>query len=327
MDIKDRSNEIVDILTFIESLDIKLFPTQKFVLKCAYGMNLDDAEKVIKVPNFLSTKTLYEFTEKEFLSWLYDRKRCNTKEVEGKTFHNLIWVMGRRATKSTLSSLIELYEVYKLIMRGNPLSYYGISNNDEINLINIAPTIYQAENLFEIVSKKIKNCEILCPRIQHDTKRYMNLKTDYDLLKKLKTNNKESTIHITTGSSNCKDIKNKNYMFVSFDEAAFFLDKKNKPQGYDLCKSIFSSTNNFKKDGKVLVFSSPFNKSGLFYNLYKDSFKDTENTLMLKMYTSLMNPTMALNGNFLITELKRDKLGFKSEFAAIFTNRKDLGSL
>jgi intein/homing endonuclease len=97
------SGETADIITFVESpwgLNFQTMrPVQKFILKGFYGVPLDDTEKVIRVPNLTNDKTLFYCTEQRFLQWLYDEGLCNTNELEGKTFRELILACGRRGGK------------------------------------------------------------------------------------------------------------------------------------------------------------------------------------------------------------------------------------
>lgn len=97
-----NTEEVADILTFVEApwgLGINLMPSQRFTLKSFYGMELDDRERNIEVPDVLNEKILYRFTEKQFLDFLYAEGRSNTDSVEGKNFHELVLVYGRRGTK------------------------------------------------------------------------------------------------------------------------------------------------------------------------------------------------------------------------------------
>jgi len=93
--------EIADIISFCESswgAKSTLFPVQRFVLKMFYGIPLDRVNKTIKVTDKFRQKILYEFTEYEYLQYLYSQGRCNVKE-DGKPFLEMAMVMGRRAGK------------------------------------------------------------------------------------------------------------------------------------------------------------------------------------------------------------------------------------
>ena len=138
-----NNESVVDIITFVEApwgLNFKLFPAQKFMLRCYYGLPLDGISKTIEVPDIVNEKILFKFTEVEFLQWLYEEGRCNTNTVEGKTFRELILVIGRRSGKSTIASCISNYEMYKLIKRGDPSDYYNFPPDTQVAILNVAPT-------------------------------------------------------------------------------------------------------------------------------------------------------------------------------------------
>lgn len=97
-----NTTDVVDIITFMEApwgLNFKPFPVQRFILRSFYGMELDDKEKYIPVPDMVNEKVLYWMTEREFLKYLYDEGKCNTNEVTGKNFKELDLVVGRRGGK------------------------------------------------------------------------------------------------------------------------------------------------------------------------------------------------------------------------------------
>ena len=122
-----NSEEVVDVCTFVEApwgLGINLLPAQRFMLKAFYGMELNNTEKNIPVPDILNEKTLYNFTERQFLDFLVSEGRCNTNVVEGANFHEMVLVLGRRGTKSTMASCISNYELYKLVKRSDPSKFF-----------------------------------------------------------------------------------------------------------------------------------------------------------------------------------------------------------
>ena len=67
------ANSTADAITFIEApwgLNFHPTPAQAVVLKCFYGLPLDDKKKIVEVPDMLNTKILYRFTEKDFVKFL-----------------------------------------------------------------------------------------------------------------------------------------------------------------------------------------------------------------------------------------------------------------
>jgi len=100
------AQRIFNVLDYIEQpwgLALRLFPAQKFIVKLFYRLPLDDKlpddpDDRIKITDMFNTRTLYEFTEVEYLSYLYNEGRCNIKEQDHDR-RELILAIGRRSGK------------------------------------------------------------------------------------------------------------------------------------------------------------------------------------------------------------------------------------
>lgn len=315
-----NTDEVVDVVTFCEApwgLGLKLLPAQKFMLKCYYGMELDSTERNIPVPDLLNEKTLYTFTEKGFLDFLYEEGRCNTNEVAGKNFHEMVLVLGRRGTKSTMASCISNYELYKLIKRGDPSRFFGFPPNTIICVLNVAPTDEQAGTVFNMIQNMALKCPYLRDRSLHQTMTYFDLQTDAD--RKLVGKPRASLLSIAGGCSS-NALRGKNAIVVIMDEMAFFIDKENSRfSGGEVYKALTPSMTDFGEHGKVLCLSSPYGKFGRFYERFQESFEEPDYTIMFKMYTSMSNPRVP--SEILRAAYRRDRTGFMCEYGGEFSDR------
>lgn len=311
---------IADIVTFVESpwgLNVKMLPVQKFVVKCLYGMELDDTEKSIHVPDILNEKILYKLTEKSFLDFLYAEGRCNTDSIEGKVFHELVWVAGRRATKSTIASFISNYELYKLVKCGNPSEFFDFNPNTIISILNVAPTDDQAKQVFDTIQGQALKCPYLRDRSLHQTMTYFDIQTDAD--RDVHGKPRATLVSIAGGCSS-NSLRGRNAIVVIMDEMAFFIDKENSRfSGSEVYKALTPSMSDFGKHGKVLCLSSPYGKFGRFYERFQESFEEPDYTLMFKMYTAMSNPRVP--PEILRAAYRRDKTSFLCEFGGEFSDR------
>ncbi len=99
-------SRIFSVLDYIEQpwgLNMKLFPAQRFLVKLYYNLPLDetlpeDPLKRIQIPDMFKTKIRFEFTEREYLKFLYDEGRCNIGEQDHER-RELVLAIGRRAGK------------------------------------------------------------------------------------------------------------------------------------------------------------------------------------------------------------------------------------
>ena len=315
-----NNDEVVDVITFATAnwgLNFKLFPVQRFILKCIYGMELDDQDKDIPIPDLLNSKQIGIYTESDFMKFLIDERRTNLTHYEpGNVRRQLLLSLGRRSSKSLMASIISNYEVYKLVKKGNPQQYFGFPSGQQIAITTVATTDEQATTLFDMIKARGMTCAYLKDRIVNKTQTYFNLRTDADI-----KNESAPSIKLLCGGSASASLRGKNNLVVIFDEAAFFMQGV-KNSGEDIYNALTPSIASFTKDGKgvgkIILLSSPFSKSGLFYNKYVESFSDEESMLMFKMYTAMVNPTV--DSAFLRSEFRKNKDSFMCEFGAEFSD-------
>ena len=93
--------QIFSILDYIEQpwgLGMNLYPVQRFIVKLYYFLPLDSKQKTIRVTDMFNTRTLYDFTEVEYLRFLHEEGRCNIG-VQDHNRRDLLLALGRRAGK------------------------------------------------------------------------------------------------------------------------------------------------------------------------------------------------------------------------------------
>lgn len=319
---------VVDIITFAKSnwgLNIKLLPVQTFILKCFYGMKLDDEQKNIVVKDDVNDKIISVFSEVEFMRYLIENKRTNlTEYVPDNKFRRLILCAGRRASKSTLASVISNYEVYKLIKKVNPQEFYGFPPGHEIVITSVATSDEQAMALFDMIKNRGLNCSYIKDRIINCTQTYYNLQTDHDI--ETFGKRKKSSIWLVCGGSASNSLRGRNNIVVILDEAAFFADNSGRFSGKEVYKALTPSILSFtaadgsvvQGDGKIIVLSSPFSKTGIFWDVFNESFDRKDEDLMFKMYSAMLNPTV--DSSFLKSEKRRNKVSFLCEYGGEFSD-------
>lgn len=316
--ISGNTNDIVDIVTFVEApwgLSIKLLPVQRFILKAYYGLPLDNTNRNISIPDIINEKILYTFTEREFLKWLYAEGRCNTDDTEGRIFQEIVMAIGRRGTKSTLASCISNYELYKLLRRADPSKYYGFPANTPIYILNVAPTDDQAGVVFDMIHGMAMQCPYMKDRRLHSTMTYFDLQSDADL--KLYGKPKANITSMAGGCSS-NSLRGRNAVVVIMDEMAHFIDNAGRFSGSEVYKALTPSIASFSRDGKVICISSPYAKFGAFYERYTQSFQEKDITLMFKMYSAMVNPTIPTE--ILAAARRRDRVGFMCEYGGEFSD-------
>ena len=217
---------------------------------------------------------------------------------------------------SSITSFIALYEIYRLMKMGNPQAYFGFPDGQEISVCTTAPTIETASTLFTNMKNYCMNCSYFKDKIVNKSATTFTLATDHD-----RERGADPTIRLVCGGAGSADIRGRSNIVVVMDEAAYF--STSGPSSGDalyqaLTPSILSFTHDGVGEGKVVLISSPFGKSGMFYKNYVNSFQMTENILMYNMYTAMLNPRV--DGSALRDEKKKNPSMFNCEYGARFSD-------
>jgi hypothetical protein len=308
----------VDVVTFAEApwgLDTPLWPAQKVILKCLYGLELDQTPDAVPVYDIMNEKLLFQFSEKDFLEYLYNEGRCNIKEVEiGKVYNELLLVCGRRASKSVITSIISAYELYKLVRCDNPQKKFGIVPGGEICIVSVAPTEAQAMVIYNQIASYAKVSPHIRDKIVSMTAQEgFKLQSDADF----RIDPKSGTIFCITGGSSANSIRGHNAIIVIFDEFSFFASNGGRFSDKEIYNALTPSVSSFRGEGKKIILSSPDNTSSYFYELYQMSLKFPKDSLMFKMYSALINHKN-LSTEELKSKRRLDKQAFMREFGGEF---------
>lgn len=282
-----------------------------------YGINLND--------DFVKNMATSDVVWDEVDSVIYVDK-LNTVDLEVANTH----IIGGDiiSHNSLITSCISCYELYKLIKRHNPATYYGLPSGQEIRVTSVAPTTEQACIVYNMLLNFTTNCQFLKNRILNQTQNYFNIQTDIDQ-ENSTASKKRATLMALTGGCSSNSLRGGNSLVVIFDEMAFFLtgDGSRFADG-EVYKALTPSVASFKTkkngeevaDGKIICISSPRAKYGKFYEEYNRSFNSKENYLMYQMYSALVNPDR-LTKEYLEEERKKDKKTFICEFGAEFSDK------
>ena len=205
--------------------------------------------------------------------------------------------VGRRSGKTSLASFIDTYEMYKLICRGDPQSYYNIRDRQRIHITHVAAAGDQAEEVFSMTSDNIKRIAFFRPYIDFDKDNSTELRlfSPYDLYinRQIKERNirvprgsmKENTLpgslcieSITTSAASARG---RAIIVLMLSEFSHFMRAKmsatateeqilseNKQSDYAIFKALSPSVKDFGSDGKIIMESSPLEKGGEMYSHY-----------------------------------------------------------
>lgn len=310
-----------------------LFPSQKFVLKCYYGIPLDNSSKRnIEIRDQYNENVIYLFNEREYFTFLQTQGRINLEDQDlGKSRPNLTMVIGRRGSKTSLVSFIIAYEAYRLLNKYSPQEYYKILPEDKIKIACVSTSKDTASEMFDRVVGHIERCDFFKKFRTKPTQSKLRLRTQRDM--DLFGPDGNATLEIVVNPCSAKGLRGRNNIIVVLDEMAFFFKDKSgkKSKGNSdkddrtIYEAVTPSVAGFKKrdgtpDGKIICISSPGTKQGKFYEEYDRSFSpENEDQVCIQAPTWEVNTTISTQ--YLKSKQQANTLTYKSEFGAQFSDQ------
>ena len=317
--------EVIPSYDFVSApwgLGLKLFPTQRFLLRMLFGEKLDDTTKDIHVRNMLGDTVKYELTEAEYLTYLYNEGRCSIGFQPKGGIDELIWSGGRKATKSTIVSTVLLYQLYRFLAFYNPHLEFGVMPDSQVRLTNLASSEDQAGIVFSNVSSGVANSPFFQSLLGYDpstTKIQVFTRSQYDR-KHGKTGKKprkhlRPSVVVTVAPSTSRSVRGPNNLILIFDEIAHFIAKSKDQSGESLYGALKPSIASFAGFAKTLLISSPGPRNGIFWTQHKLAMdKGTEEIVYLETPTAEFNPN--ISAKYLRSEYDRDAAYFMVEYGA-----------
>ncbi len=313
------SGKTADIITFAKDiLRVNLYPSQEIILKFFYknsrfNENLEITQEDIEEMQKWSIEQ----------AWIFHGENSKLKSVneKKKIAKDLILVLGRRSGKTFISSLISVYEAYKLLDLKDPQKFYNIDS--DIYIINTAVTKEQAlSQIFKQISKFVNRCPYFNGRIckEIDGKIVLYTEADLERIKNIEDGTGKSiegSVVILSGTSNSPALRGHSAICVVFDEMAHYFNTDGSSSSKEVYNAISRSTLTFapKDDGRNVVISSPDKKNGFFYDHY-ERCKDVDTVQVFQIPTVDANPEFTVQ--MLDDEYLKDPVTAASEFGAIF---------
>jgi len=325
--------KVVDIISFVEAswgLNSKPYPIQRFILKVIYGLPLDSLPRDIEIWDKFRENLLAKLSEREMLHFLHEEKRINVsledyeKEI-GKSRTTIILRLGRRGTKTTLSQWIAAYEIYKLLRKRNPQSYYRLRQEQPIRITLVATGKDQSQDLLAPARAAIKRAPFLNRFVRGDSRQKLELTTQFNIEAGLGS---DSGILVTAAPCSAKGLRGPANILALLEEYGFFfweLQGSNKSD-LSIWRAVAPSTADFRNpetgdpEGRVMVISTPLSRESHMHTV-EERIKSGEikSGLFLHIPSWWVNPLLA--PEVLENEWNLDRLGFRQEFGAEYLDQ------
>ena len=216
------------------------------------------------------------------------------KEAPQGVFREAWLVVGRRGGKSFVVSVVAVF----LALFHDFKEFLAPGERGVIQII--AADRSQARVIFRYISAILHSTPVFEQYIQNETKERIELTTGIDL-------------EVMTCSF--RTIRGRTVVCAVCDEIAFW-----RVEGANPDKEILAAIRNYMAtlpNSMLLVISSPYARSGVLFEAYRDYFgSDDPEVLVWQAPSTVMNPT--LDQAFIDKELSKDPVAAASEWGAIF---------
>lgn len=258
---------------------------------------------------------------------------CDLTVPDGESF------VGNGFTNhnTLLASVISAYETYKLLMKHDPHSYYGVAASNPIHIVSVATDREQASLSYKEVSGHFQGCDFFSTYMAHSTQSFASFQTPRDIEKYGRYADNpmaKASIIVTFKSCVAKSVRGMGIIVVILDEMAHFTDdgQSSADEVYNAIRPATSaysekSAADSQKDigpveSRIVAISSPAGRQGKFYELFQKGMKGgaaARNMLCIQAPTWEVNPTIPAS-EFEDAYMK-DPNVFATEYGGEFSDR------
>lgn len=216
-----------------------------------------DVEDLIELSSYnpiLFARIILKLPFKKFS--VYQEKILETFYNPANNIRELVLVCGRKSGKSVISTIMMLYEVYKLLtLYDDPQKYFGLLPNAPIYCILVAPAKDQALDVgFQYARSLAENSSYLRQYIVNSTNE--ELEFDKHIIIRTQTSSSRSGRGFTT-------------LIMLYDEIAWFIDRKGNLSGDAVYNALQPNLKPLAPMSRSVLLSSPAGKSGIFFELFR----------------------------------------------------------
>ena len=254
-----------------------------------------------------------------------------------KRYKELELVCGRKSGKSLMSSIILLYEAYKmLVLIDDPHEYYGLPSKKKIYFQLVASNREQAQDInFDYIRSFASTSPYLSKMIVNQTNDELEF---------------EKKLAVKVYNCSARSIRGESSAVILFDEIAHWIDNRGNLSGNEVYYAAMPNLKVLKHeskpaDSRSVLLTSPGGRQGIAWDLFRTGNAEhvVEKTLehgeepwrcVFQCPTWLMNPKNAFNclscktpdseachecsSNELRIDWKKNKDKFAQEYAAEF---------
>jgi hypothetical protein len=221
------------------------------------------------------------------------RRLSGGRNLPEHHIQNLVLICGRRSGKSTIASMLTIW---------NSLFRTHDENEATVNML-IASDRQQAEvNLF-YCTEILESSEVLNSQVES--------------IKKNEIVFKGNTPNIRIQTASFRGVRGWGVPVICCEEVAFWRDSKSGANPASRILEALRPTQANIKNPLLMLISSPWRASGVLYDYYENYYgKNDKHTLVIQAPTEKLNHE--INPAFIEREYKNDRISALSEYGAEF---------
>ena len=330
-------NSVVDFSQSYRGLDVRLYPAQRVILKMLWlePLSGDMEENTIQVPDDFNEHVLFEFSEVDWVNYLFDNQKCNfsaemyeAHRNSGRRFGEIVLPVGRRGSKTVLIVSSAGYLVYNLFekLEMDFFKYFSLIKTNPLYITFVSNNKNNSSKPYSMLRTFINGSDFLNKYIYYDGNDQIILLSPigYNMLQEGSYVEGEYQL-IITHSVPSGQIRGDTNIFVSLDEFCFLRDSgspnKTKYLDEELYDAVVPSTTTLidpktgNSWGIAAILSSVNGKNNQMYKLYQSSFGDN-NTLMFHLPSFYINRN--LHHETLKSKYRKSKTIYLVEYLSHF---------
>lgn len=295
---------------------------QRVALKVIFGQKLDGTvkypvsqEDVDELGQFTLVKQM--MTEIELYEFMTDDEYDPLSDVPK---NRIDLIVGRRAGKSTLSSILSVY--FAIIRNWKPF----LKKHPYATVLVLSHSREFSEEILDLIRSFINESPVLI-RLLDQSRDKKSRKTLFNLAVPFRREEDQrwefSKVVIQVGAASKKTVRGKATVVVLCDEIAFWnLAEKSADKDDEILRALRPALMQFKQYALLIKLSSPGIKQGMLYKEYQQSRKLAGSDKLPPNYVVFKAPTWVWNDIIeereFREELAIDPHGFGSEYRGDF---------
>jgi hypothetical protein len=284
---------ILSITDFIDQVinlgdEFVLTISQLLILKLVYGLELTEEDH----------KILDSWQQSQQTTW------SNSKKSPPQV---LVLESGRRSGKTTLCSIIGVYEFYCMCLLENPQSFYGIAQSTPIEILILATTANQAKtSIFRQVSMLLKTAPFFNKLIDKGKIFVGKEEISYE----------DKGLYIKSGNSKSGSQVGGTIKCMIMDEVARFADSNGVSNALELWSNLGISCAPFKDKSLRIAISSAWEEEDAILKLYQSTINSIY-SVGFRLASWDLNNNISRDNPIVAYEYDKDPIQAALEFEGI----------